>query len=117
LRNELPYFYNVLCRAGMEMESPTRDSLGRSPLEQFFLTLPQAFEEGLAVDRLDATALDVVVSAIEHFARLGEFLQISSHRVFDQVVGSTSGFRGEFLQAGFGFGTEMDFHEVSLHGC
>ena len=67
--------------------------------------------EGLfAVDRLHPTTLQIVVSLVERVAELDNFLKISGHCVFDQITGRTTAFACEFLQAGFGFWTEVYFH-------
>jgi hypothetical protein len=68
-----------------------------------FTFAAEAGEGFFAVNRLHATALKVVVAAVQHFATLGEFLQVSGQCVLDEVVGGAAGFGGELLQAGTRF--------------
>ena len=63
----------------------------------------QIGESFLAVHRLHTAAFEVVIASVEILAELGELLQISSHRVLDEIVGSAPSFGGQFLKAGFGF--------------
>jgi hypothetical protein len=79
------------------------------------LTLaPEAGEGFFPVDRFHVAALEVIVTAVERFAYLGQLLQISGHRVFDEVVGGTAGFGSQLLQSGLGFWPEIYFHIASL---
>ena len=61
--------------------------------------------------RLYASTLQVVVTATQCFLNLSKFLEISSHRIFNQFVGSATALAGQLLQAGLGFRTEAYFHE------
>lgn len=74
----------------------------------------QIFEKGFAVDGLDASALNVIVAAVERSAQFGHFSEIDSHRVFDEVVGGTTALGGQFVQARFGLRFEMHFHGDSV---
>src|SRR5579872_1222515 len=74
----------------------------------------ESAECGLAVYRLDAPTFQIVIAGVEHVVGFAEFFQVSGHGVFDQVVRRASGLLREFLQAGFGLGTEVDFHGLSL---
>lgn len=80
-----------------------------------FALLPQSGEGFFAVDWLYASALDVVVAAVEHLPRLGHFLEIASHCVFDNLVGRASALGGEFVNLRLGFWAKAEFHERSLH--
>jgi hypothetical protein len=59
-------------------------------------------ENFLAINWLDAVALDVIIAAVEHVANLGQFGEVSDHGVLDQIVRSTTGCGGKFLEAKVG---------------
>ena len=63
--------------------------------------------------RCSATALEIV-AAIERGAKRGEFVEIPGHCILDQIVGRAPAPLNQFLQAGLGLRTEVDFHAVSL---
>lgn len=67
-----------------------------------------------AVDSFYSTTLQIVISTVEYVARLREFVQVSGHCILDKIVGCATGFSGEFLNAGFGFRSEVNFHKLSL---
>src|SRR5271170_7686640 len=43
-------------------------------------------------NRFYPAAFQVVIAAVEHFARVGQFLEIASHGVLNQLVWAASGF-------------------------
>jgi hypothetical protein len=52
----------------------------------------QAFKEGLSVNRLDLSALEVVITAIEHPAQICEYVKVASHAILNQFVCRAAGF-------------------------
>jgi hypothetical protein len=88
---------------------------GRPPFGAAVFTFaPEAGEGFFAIDRFHAATLEVVVAAVEHFAGLGELLQISGYCVFDKIVGGAASLGGQFLQPRFGLWPEVYFHKASL---
>ena len=78
-------------------------------------TLPPETGEGFfTIEGFHAPALEFVVAAVERFVYLGQLLQISGHRVFDEIVGGTASLCSQLLQSRFGFWPEVYFHMGSL---
>jgi hypothetical protein len=46
------------------------------------------------VDAFDPPAFEIIVAAVEHLTYLGDFLEVASQRVFDQVVRITASLLG-----------------------
>ena len=67
-----------------------------------------------AIHGLHATALQIIVASVERFAGTGEFLEISGHCIFDDIVGRTACLCGKLLDPGLDFRMEVKFHGVSL---
>ena len=61
-------------------------------MNQLFFALAKAFKKGFSVDRLHATALEIIVPAVERFAGLEEFAKISSDGILHEVVDRAAGF-------------------------
>ena len=78
--------------------------------EHVLLALPEAFEKLLAVDRLDAAALEVVIAAVERLAKLVQLLDVGDRGVLDNVVGRLAAQRSEILELLFRLGGEVNFH-------
>ena len=74
---------------------PCRQSFWIALLEQLILTLAQAVKESLAVDRLHAAALDVIVATIKHFAHFSR-IRPRCH-FFLPVKVLSRVFRGKFI--------------------
>ena len=72
--------------------------------EHVLLALPEAFEKLLAVDRLDAAALEVVIAAVERLAKLIQLLDVGDCGVLDNVVGRLAAQRSEILELLFCLG-------------
>src|ERR1035438_2446381 len=105
----------ALCSPGVP-EGELKPHSGRRLLGLSFLALTQVLEERLPVNRLDSTALEVVVKAVEHVARLRKLRNVSGHGVLKQLVGRTSGFYDQLVNLGLQLGGEVYFHAPSLKG-
>lgn len=79
-----------------------------------FTLAPEAGEGLFTVHGLNTAALDGIVAAIQHLARLRQFYQVSGHCVFDELIRRSAGLFGKLVKAGFGFGREAHFHTLSL---
>src|ERR1035438_5856124 len=99
-----------------EAQNPVRSS-GQTLFEQCFLALTQALEEHFPVNRLDRTALEVIIAVIEHPAYLCQFVKVASHGVLDQFVCHASGFCYPLVYLRLETGiVEVYFHAPSLRG-
>jgi hypothetical protein len=72
--------------------------------------LAQLGKGGFAADGLDAAALNVVITAAEQVADLGQLSEVSAHSVLDEFIGSAAGRRSKLLEKGFGFGLKVNDH-------
>jgi hypothetical protein len=57
------------------------------------LAAAKVFKKLPAIDGLHPAAFQVVITAVEHLARLGQFFEVPGHGILDQLVGSAAGFR------------------------
>ncbi len=60
------------------------------------LTVTQVPEKGLAIDRRNSASFDFVIASVNPFTYLGNFLQITSHRLFEELIRRTSCLGGKF---------------------
>jgi len=82
-----------------------RDSAGGG-----FASSAEAVEGFLAINGLNAAAVDFVVAGVEHAAYLAQLRQVSDHGVLDEFIGSAAGGFGKLQQAGFRFWLEVHYH-------
>src|SRR5215471_7029339 len=87
------YYTGAHTRRGDEGQSPVRRSFRQMFIEQFVFTAAEALKELFAVDGLHLAAFQVVIPAVEHFARLRKLLQIAKHGVLNQLTRGAAGFR------------------------
>jgi len=103
--NEFPNVIKVTTRFGMEIDSAIHEAL-RAPGGELGVKICPDF---LAGDQLNLAALDVVIAAIERFANLRQFVEITGHGIFDQLVSGTPSLRYPLLDLG------LKFRIVELH--
>ena len=63
-----------------------------------------------------SAALQVVVSAVEHLALVGHFIEIADERICDQVVCASTTLSGEFVEFGVRLRREVDLHVIGHRG-
>jgi hypothetical protein len=97
LCDKLPYLGDVVGGTGMKLKRLARSSFRRRPLGEFTFALAQVFQESFTVNGFDATALNIIVAAIEQIAKFGDFDQISSHSVFYEITGPATALRSQFV--------------------
>src|SRR5258707_400661 len=101
--------------------NPGQWSFRGALLEQLILAVAQVVEESFAVDGLHPAAFDLIVPTVEHVAHFNHFRQVSSHGIFDKIVGWAAALGGQLMEARFRLGLKMDFHEcqckVALRFC
>ncbi|MDE3177288.1 MAG: hypothetical protein KGM15_14390, partial [Pseudomonadota bacterium] len=85
-------------------------------LKPFIFALAEALKEGFPINRTHATALDVIIAAIEPIARFRYFREIPGQRVFHEIVGRATAPGGEFGKAQFRVWSEMHFHDRQFRG-
>src|SRR6266516_4633927 len=61
------------------------------------------------VHSFHAATPEVVVAGVKHFSRFCEFMEISRHCIFNQIVRCAAGACGELLNARLGFGAQVNF--------
>lgn len=79
-------------------------------MNQFLFPLAQAFKERLTVDGLHPAALEVIIPAVKHCARLEELVKISFHDLFDQFICGASGFQSHWSSLASRSSLEVYFH-------
>ena len=67
-----------------------------------------------AVEGLDGTAFDFIVTRIKCVLQLAEVDEVANHGVFDEIFWNSTGRLGKLLAADFGFGRELYNHGMSL---
>jgi hypothetical protein len=82
-------------RAGRS--SPVGPPYSTDPLAEVIFATAQVSEESSAINRLDLTALDVIITAIEHDAHFGRFAEMTSHSVFHKFVGRATTLGSQFV--------------------
>jgi hypothetical protein len=80
------------------------------PIQQFILTLAKALKKSLAVNGLYLATFEVIVTAVEHFACLGKFGDITGHGIRKKLVGRASGLTDQLVNLGLQIWSEMYFH-------
>ncbi len=65
-------------------------------------------------NRFHPATFQIVVTAVQHFARFGELGNIPGHCVFKQPGGGISSFDHELVNRGLQVGCEMYFHAFKL---
>src|SRR2546425_4895865 len=86
-------------------------SFARSSALALLAQSPKGF---LAFDRLDATALEVVVPTVERLADRRHLFQIAGERVFNHFVGGTPAAGRKILQLLSGFRGHLHFHAATV---
>ncbi len=106
-RNELPNLVEVNPDFRVEIISDQLTGRGAASGGALFAEMGYELVTG---NRFHPTASQVVIAAVEHFARLRHFLEVPGHGVLNQLVGPASALRGEVLELLFRLGGEMYFH-------
>lgn len=79
-------------------------------LQQFIFPLAKALKECFAVDGFHPATLQVIIAAVEHFARLCKLVEISGNNILNQFTRGASGFGCQFVEFGLQVGGEVYFH-------
>ena len=82
-------------------------------LEQFILAAAKAFKKFFTIDWLHLAAFQVVIAAVEHFARLRKLIEVSLYDALHKLAdGSASALRRKVLELLFRLGCEVYFHTL-----
>jgi hypothetical protein len=111
LRDKLPNIGDVLGREGVKVESPCHSL---SSVQQFVFPLPKVLEELLTVDGFHLACFQVIVAAVEHFARLGKFIEISGNDILHQFAKGASGFGCQPVELRLELRGKVYFHYFSV---
>lgn len=110
-RDKLPNIGDVLGREGVKVESPCH---GLSSVQKFVFPLPKVLEELLTVDGFDLAGFQVIVSAVEHFARLGKFVEVTGNDILHQFAERAPGFACQPIELRLEFRGKVYFHDFSV---
>src|SRR5208337_5446879 len=91
-----------------------RESIPKSQMASGGALFAEVGNNLVAVSGFYPAAFQVIIAAVEHFARLCEFVEVSGNDIFYQFTGGTSGFGCELIELGLQVGGEMYFHGFSV---
>lgn len=77
----------------------------------FFAQPPECL---LAVDRINAATLQIVISAIERFLQRDPLFQVRGEGILYKFIRRSSGRGGEIVELFRQIGTDVDFHALTV---